>query len=271
MDVVTTNKSHRWPNGHVPFEIDGDAFPAGSAMRAAIQAGIDEWNNKTPLRILPRNPDTDADYIFFREFSLGGQSPIGRQGGRQVVEVDIGGSNQRLIPDQKSKASPALAALPNRLHMVHLGDSSNDIWHSSFDGMNWSESTPVLHQKSKAPPALAVFDGRLHMVHLGDSSNDIWHSTYDGGSWTENVPVRNQKSKVSPALAVLQNRLHMVHLGDESNQLWHSIYDERWRPNVEIEGQLSKAAVALAGLGSQLHVAHLGNTSNAIWHSQHMQ
>jgi hypothetical protein len=34
------------------------------------------------------------------------------------------------IPDQTSKASPALAAFQGRLHMVHLGDSSNDIWHS---------------------------------------------------------------------------------------------------------------------------------------------
>jgi len=34
------------------------------------------------------------------------------------------------IPNQSSKASPALANFQGRLHMVHLGDSSNDIWHS---------------------------------------------------------------------------------------------------------------------------------------------
>jgi hypothetical protein len=34
------------------------------------------------------------------------------------------------IPDQLSKASPALAVFQGKLHMVHLGDSSNNIWHS---------------------------------------------------------------------------------------------------------------------------------------------
>jgi len=43
------------------------------------------------------------------------------------------------IPDQTSKASPALAAfpglqgIPGTLHMVHLGDSSNQIWHFEYD------------------------------------------------------------------------------------------------------------------------------------------
>ena len=32
------------------------------------------------------------------------------------------------IPDQASKAPPALAAFQGRLHMVHLGDSSNDLF-----------------------------------------------------------------------------------------------------------------------------------------------
>jgi hypothetical protein len=38
------------------------------------------------------------------------------------------------ISNQQSKASPALALYNVRLHMVHLGDSSNDIWHSTSDG-----------------------------------------------------------------------------------------------------------------------------------------
>src|SRR3982751_5598449 len=91
----------------------------------------------------------------------------------------------RTIPGQQSMASPALAALGNRLHMVHLGDSSNDIWWSIFDGTSWNkpDDSPgderIPGQQSKASPALAAFGGRLHMVHLGDSSNDIWWSFTD--------------------------------------------------------------------------------------------
>ena len=39
------------------------------------------------------------------------------------------------IPYQLSKAAPGLAAFGGRLHMVHLGDSSNDIWYSTSDGV----------------------------------------------------------------------------------------------------------------------------------------
>ena len=86
------------------------------------------------------------------------------------------------IPNQQSWAPPALTEYSGLLHMVHLGDSSTDIWHSTFDGNSWSPNVRILNQQSKASPALALYNTRLHMVHLGDSSNDIWHSTSDGGS-----------------------------------------------------------------------------------------
>jgi hypothetical protein len=71
--------------------------------------------------------------------------------------------------------------------MVHLGDSSNDIWHSTFNGTSWTANVKIPNQKSKATPALAAFGGRLQMVHLGVRTNDIWHSNFNGTSWTPNV------------------------------------------------------------------------------------
>jgi hypothetical protein len=172
------------------------------------------------------------------------------------------------IPGQRSKASPALAVFGGRLHMVHLGSASNDIWHSTFNGTSWTPNVKIPNQKSKAPPALAVFRNRLHMVHLGTSSNNIWRSTFNGRSWTPNVRIPDQKSKAAPALAVLGDRLHMVHLGDVSNNIWHSFFDSAtWMPNVRIPDQKSKAAPALAVFRNRLHMVHLGNVSNDIWHS----
>jgi hypothetical protein len=66
--------------------------------------------------------------------------------------------------------------------MVHLGDRSTDIWHSTFDGNSWSPNVRIPGQQSKAAPAIFQFGVLLHMVHLGESSTDIWHSTSDGGS-----------------------------------------------------------------------------------------
>jgi hypothetical protein len=177
-------------------------------------------------------------------------------------------TNNVTIPNQKSKAAPALAMFNGHLHMVHLGDSSNNIWHSIFDGSSWSPNVTIPNQKSKTTPALAAFNGHLHMVHLGDSSNNIWHSIFDGSSWSPNVTIPNQKSKTTPALAAFNGHLHMVHLGDSSNNIWHSIFDGMsWSQNVTIPNQKSKTAPALAAVDKRLHMVHLGDNSNNIWHS----
>lgn len=85
------------------------------------------------------------------------------------------------IPDQKSKAGPALAAFDNTLHLVHLGTGwSNDIWYSRSLGGNWSVNEKLFPiQKSHVSPALVAGRQRLHMVHLGSTSRDIWHSRFD--------------------------------------------------------------------------------------------
>lgn len=127
----------------------------------------------------------------------------------------------------KSKASPALAVLQNALHMAHIGDEENTIWHGwSFDGEEWEEK-PIEEQKSKSAPAMAAFAGTLHMVHLGDQENTIWHSWLDeNAKWTETL-IEGQRSKASPALAAPQDEfrpheLHMVHIGNQSNDVWRS-------------------------------------------------
>jgi hypothetical protein len=169
-----------------------------------------------------------------------------------------------------SREAAAIAVLGAELHMVHIGESSNDLWQSwTTDGVTWTQDIRIINQRSKAAPALAAFNNQLHMVHLGDSSNDIWHSrSSDGRAWSANTRVGTQKSKTTPALAPFNNELHMVHLGDSSNDIWHSwtsdgtTWTERRIPN-----QQSKAAPALAAFDGQLHMVHLGDTSNDLWHS----
>jgi outer membrane protein assembly factor BamB len=134
-----------------------------------------------------------------------------------------------VITAQLAKTSVSMAVFGDKLHMVHLGDSSNRIWHSTFDGEGWSENVVIEGQLSKASPALAAFtdywgDGGLHMLHLGDKSNRIWHSTFDGRKWSQNQPIANQLSKAPPALAAFEEALHLVHLGDVTNRLWFTCF-----------------------------------------------
>jgi hypothetical protein len=67
--------------------------------------------------------------------------------------------------------------LLGRLYLLHLGDSFNDLRHSTFDG-TWRPNVRVERQSAKAAPALAAYRDQVEMVHLGNTSNDLWHSSY---------------------------------------------------------------------------------------------
>lgn len=141
---LVTEDQYRWPDAVVPFQID-PSVP--QRARDVIDQAIDHWQDNTIIRFRERTAD-DADFVTF------------------------------ISPVQKSKATPALAVFNGLLHMVHLGDTSNDIWHSTYDGTSWRPNVRIPDQKSKATPALVVFGGLLYLVHLGDESNAIWYSWF---------------------------------------------------------------------------------------------
>jgi hypothetical protein len=171
MAIVASSPERRWLSGIVPFEIDGAVFPAGSPERGIVDMAISQFNGaSTTIKLQPRNGE--PDFVVFQEKDVNNDSPVGRQGGKQAVRCDIGGSRQRPIPGQLSQAPAALSVFNGQLHMVHLGDSSKDIWHSVFDGTNWSTNVTIPNQQSKAAPSLAFFNGQLHMLHLGEGSNE---------------------------------------------------------------------------------------------------
>jgi hypothetical protein len=180
------------------------------------------------------------------------------------------------IEGQESKTHVALAPFQGRLHMVHLGESSNDLWYSTYDGSRWTPNVKIPGQKSKVAPSLAVWNNQLHMVHLGDRSNDMWHSINKGNGWTVNVRIPGRSSDKAPALGRIPNgpyssRLHMVYKTDaniEPQSLWHAQFDGRqWGRSAMIRGALTKAAPTLvSGYPDQLHLIHLGKSSNDLWH-----
>ena len=180
---------------------------------------------------------------------------------------------RKSLGKQSSKAKVALAVFQDRLHMVHIGKSSNNLYHSSFNGKEWSRELQIPDQKSKAAPALGVYKNQLHMVHLGDSSNDLWHSMYRGRGWTINKKV-GIKSGHTPALSVVYGGLRMVSTqipnsyNTQAKNLYFSWYDGKtWIKNGKIPGQLSKTTPALTNVGNTLHHFHLGKSSNNIWYS----
>jgi hypothetical protein len=169
--------------------------------------------------------------------------------------------------------------------MVHLGDESNDIWWSIYDGSVWRKpdgtagNVRIPGQQSKASPALASFGGIMYMLHLGDSSKHIWLSAYEGALWRKsdgtagNEQIVGQESKAAPAIAGHELALRLVHLGDTSNNIWYSIKRHLlidWEPNFKI-GLSSRARPSLAAIFTQqdsaLHMVYQAVVGNGILHT----
>ena len=170
--------------------------------RTCLQAR--QTSSQPALSDLPAPHSTHP--IFHALFEKAHRTPrCARDHRVEACSASVGWTQNVVVSGQLSKASPALAAFGDRLHMVHLGDSSNRIWHSQFDGSSWSTNVAIPDQLSKASPALANYEDRcarerLHIAHLGDSSNRIWHSEFDGDNWTRNFYLADQLSKAAPAL-----------------------------------------------------------------------
>jgi hypothetical protein len=173
------------------------------------------------------------------------------------------------IPGQKSKASPALSATGTALHMVHLGDSSNQLWHSMYDRRQWTENKHILNQKSRAAPAMA---GDF-LVHIGDSSNKLWYSRWiSGENWVENQANNPwRECDTAPALTRDGNRLALVYKEDDSDSIVYSVSEQggrlgSWTPTRR-NGFLTRNSPGAAGLNGLVHAVHLGESSNNLWHS----
>lgn len=83
-----------------------------------------------------------------------------------------------LIPGQKSKSAPALAAHGGYLHMTHLGDSSDNIWWSVYDGTSWSSNVTIPGHTSQWVPALASTGPLLVQGFKGSANSTLYYSTF---------------------------------------------------------------------------------------------
>ena len=91
---------YRWPNATVPYTFADDwNDPAivgdeNATMRATILAAMDEIEAVTAVRFVPRT--SQDDYVRFRE-GEGCSSSVGRQGGRQNINLALGCNNTWIV------------------------------------------------------------------------------------------------------------------------------------------------------------------------------
>lgn len=73
----------KWPNGVIPWDMDENALTA--VEEGWIRDAIQHWEDVTPFNFVERT--TQTDYVWFRPGTLCASWGIGRQGGRQDIEV----------------------------------------------------------------------------------------------------------------------------------------------------------------------------------------
>lgn len=97
MSFIIGNRDMFWPDLKVPFEIPEKTFPKGSDTRKVILDAIAHINQKTQAQLFDRKGREDIkDYIEYRLSdnlspegdALSCHSPVGRQGGQQIINCD---------------------------------------------------------------------------------------------------------------------------------------------------------------------------------------
>lgn len=79
-----------WWNAIIPYKIDEDEFPLGSADRQEIEKAIAEWNEKTVIHLVEWV--NEPNHIVFKDVGKKCQSGVGQEGGPQQITCDLDGS-----------------------------------------------------------------------------------------------------------------------------------------------------------------------------------
>lgn len=83
--VAITGDRYRWPGGVVPWTTT-------DALRPLVEQAIRHWESKTRIRFVERTPANEAvcpNWISFESLD-GCHSPVGMQGGKQVISLGTG-------------------------------------------------------------------------------------------------------------------------------------------------------------------------------------
>lgn len=185
------------------------------------------------------------------------------------------------IPNQTSKTSSALALIQDQLHLIHLGQSSDELWHSTWNGTRWSDNVKIGKQ-SRGRVALAG-DGLLVYQSRSpepDGSYGLVHSVFQG-AWSQSRPLPDSDPN-TPGCTTSDSPAAVLTFGSWTvvRQVPHRDYvlgRSSYRPgsfggsvqliDIGIAAELSAGVPALASDASGMHMIYLSKGTKDIWHS----
>jgi len=144
---------YRWPNATVPYTFADDWDDAAivgdenATMRATILAAMDEIEQVTAVRFVARSGQDD--YVRFRD-SGGCSSKVGRQGGRQDVNLALGCNNTFIVAHEI-------------LHALGFNHEQSRDNRNTFVAINWDN----------------IINDKKHNFEIADYSWDLGAYDYD--------------------------------------------------------------------------------------------
>lgn len=194
------------------------------------------------------------------------------------------------IPGQYSKSTPALAAQGGKIHLLHQGKTSDDLWHSTFSSPpnQWTLNVKIGRQSSGSPGFARLREDSVHTVYrkaaryTGDPVTTTLRHTFLGRNGVDWLPPydgpKEPKSQDAPVLTEAGDDPRvlglMVHRGSTTKRLWSTLYGRndprkpttfRWYDDQPLLGLTSDGPVALASYMGCIHMVH--KDRNKLIHS----
>ena len=82
--LVTPAPAQRWTNATIPYLLD-PALPAG--IRTAFLAGVQHWQDKTPIRLIPRTTEANYVHVIRTDNVINTAGGVGMIGGEQIMRL----------------------------------------------------------------------------------------------------------------------------------------------------------------------------------------
>jgi hypothetical protein len=205
------------------------------------------------------------------------------------------------VPSATTTARPSLVAFANKLFLFYA--SGVDQYMASFDGVGWTDSTPLPFD-SLGAPAAAVWGSQLLVVRAEPTENGklYWRTMDASGTFSAEHPIvrtldgsggcdggvttlrttdaaprpglqLNEFAVDTPALVTVGSCVYMAHRNGTSNKLVLNSFGPSgtWGSEVDIGDQeISTEQPALGYFHGTLHLVHkgaVGSYGDNIWWS----
>jgi hypothetical protein len=113
----------------------------------------------------------------------------------------------------KGVADPVVIEWNNLIHLFYTG-LDRFMYKSTFDGLNWSQPSPVLPGlKAASHPAVTILNNKLYLAYRGDGSNQIYFASDVGGPQESFHLVQGIGSSGPPDLTTYNGRVMMAWKG----------------------------------------------------------